>query len=164
MQNKDWYALYTKPRWEKKINTLLQQQGFESYCPLNKVKKQWSDRIKTVEEPLFKSYVFIKISSGDQSVIRAMNGVVNFVYWLGKPAIIRESEIENIKKFLNEYDDVQLAPLNMEIGDEVLVTTGPLMDRTGTVKKILKNRVELAIECLGYKLTANLPKTKLKKL
>lgn len=164
MQNKDWYALYTKPRWEKKINTLLQQRGFESYCPLNKVKKQWSDRIKIVEEPLFKSYVFVKIASGDQSAIRAVNGVVNFVYWLGKPAIIRDAEIENIKKFLNEYEDVQIAPLNMEIGDEVLVTTGPLMDKTGTVKKILKNRVELVIECLGYKLTANLSKTKLKKL
>jgi transcription antitermination factor NusG len=164
MQNKDWFALYTKPRWEKKVDNLLNQKGFESYCPLNKVKKQWSDRVKLVEEPLFKSYVFVKISAEEQSSIRAVNGVVNFVYWLGKPAVIRESEIENIKRFLNEYEDVQIAPLTVEVGDEILVTTGPLMDKTGTVKRILKNRVELVIECLGYKLTANLPKTKLKKL
>ncbi|MBV4357830.1 UpxY family transcription antiterminator [Parasegetibacter sp. MAH-26] len=164
MQNKDWFALYTKPRWEKKIDALLHQKGFESYCPLNKVKKQWSDRVKVVEEPLFKSYVFVKIAQQDLSNIRGVNGVVNFVYWLGKPAVIREAEIENIKKFLNEYEDVQIAPLSMEIGDQVLVTTGPLMDKSGTIKKVLKNRVELVIECLGYKLTANLPKTKLKKL
>jgi len=164
MQKKSWFALYTKPRWEKKINALLLQKGIESYCPLNKVKKQWSDRIKVVEEPLFKSYVFVKIASDDQPQIRAINGIVNFVYWLGRPAIIRDNEIENIKRFLNEYENVQITPLTMEVGDEVLVTTGPLMDKTGTVKKILKNSVELVIECLGYKLTANLPKTKLKKL
>lgn len=164
MQKKSWFALYTKPRWEKKVNTLLEQKGIESYCPLNRVKKQWSDRVKVVEEPLFKSYVFVKIPPEDQSGIRAINGVVNFVYWLGKPAVIRETEIENIKKFLNEYEDVEISPLSMEIGDEVMVTTGPLMDKTGTVKKILKNRIELIIECLGYKLTANLSKTKLKKI
>jgi transcription antitermination factor NusG len=164
MQKKNWFALYTKPRWEKKVNALLFQKGIESYCPLNRVKKQWSDRVKVVEEPLFKSYVFVKIAPEDQSGIRAINGVVNFVYWLGKPAVIRETEIENIKRFLNEYEDVEITPLNMEVGDEVLVTTGPLMDKTGTVRKIMKNRVELIIECLGYKLTANLSKTKLKKI
>ena len=56
-----WYAVYTKPRWEKKVNSLLLQKGIEVYCPLNKVRRKWSDRIKTIEEPLFKSYVFVKI-------------------------------------------------------------------------------------------------------
>ena len=56
---KKWYALYTKPRWEKKVYRLLSERGMEAYCPLNKVKKKWSDRIKLVEEPLFKSYVFV---------------------------------------------------------------------------------------------------------
>jgi transcription antitermination factor NusG len=59
--NTKWYAIYTRPRWEKKVNFLLQGKGIESYCPLNKVRRKWSDRIKTIEEPLFKSYVFVKI-------------------------------------------------------------------------------------------------------
>jgi transcription antitermination factor NusG len=55
-----WYAVYTRPRWEKKVAALLLHKGIESYCPLNKVRRRWSDRTKTIEEPLFKSYVFVK--------------------------------------------------------------------------------------------------------
>ncbi|WP_204268528.1 transcription termination/antitermination NusG family protein, partial [Escherichia coli] len=58
---KRWHALYTKPRWEKKIDTVLLRKGVESWCPLQKVERQWSDRKKIIEDPLFKSYVFVKI-------------------------------------------------------------------------------------------------------
>src|SRR3954462_4857025 len=103
-----WYAIYTRPRWEKKVNTLLSEKKIESYCPLNKVRRKWSDRIKTVEEPLFKSYVFVKIDDAERSNVRMTNGVVNFVYWNGKPAVIREKEIQTIKRFLNEYEQVEV--------------------------------------------------------
>ena len=88
-----WFALYTKPRWEKKVNQLLIDKGVECYCPLNKVKRKWSDRTKTLEEPLFKSYVFVKVTEEERTKVRLTNGVVNFVYWNGKPAIVREKEI-----------------------------------------------------------------------
>ena len=88
-----WYAIYTRPRWEKKVNSLLLEKGIESYCPLNKVRRKWSDRIKVVEEPLFKSYVFVKIGDEHRTEVRMTTGVVNFVYWNGKPAVIREKEI-----------------------------------------------------------------------
>src|SRR3569832_1099930 len=94
-----WYAIYTRPRWEKKVNNLLSQKGIEVYCPLNKIRRKWSDRIKTIEEPLFKSYVFVKVNDEDRTSVRMTNGVVNFVYWNGKPAIIREKEIQTIKRF-----------------------------------------------------------------
>src|SRR5882757_7831366 len=102
-----WYVLYTKPRWEKKVYARLQELGRESYCPINRVRKKWSDRMKWVEEPLFKSYVFVRIPETDQSAIRLVSGVVNFVYWLGKPAVVKESEIGIIRKFLNEYTEVK---------------------------------------------------------
>ena len=98
-----WYAVYTKPRWEKKVAILLQQKGIESYCPLNKVRRRWSDRMKTLEEPLFKSYVFVQITEGDRTAVRMTDGVINFVYWNGKPAIIKEKEIATIRKFLDEF-------------------------------------------------------------
>ena len=63
--NRKWYAIYTRPRWEKKVNLLLGGKGIESYCPLNKIKRKWSDRLKTIQEPLFKSYVFVKIDDGE---------------------------------------------------------------------------------------------------
>src|SRR5580698_5536039 len=113
-ENKKWYVIYTKPRWEKKVYSRLREKGLESYCPLNKVRKKWSDRLKIVEEPLFKSYVFIHISEEDIPQVRMVNGVLNFVYWLGKPAIVRTTEIESIKKFLNEYDDVEVAPITLQ--------------------------------------------------
>jgi len=74
-----WLAIYTKPRWEKKVNQLLKDKGIECYCPLNKVHRKWSDRIKTVEEPLFKSYVFVKVEDADRTKVRLTNGGVNFV-------------------------------------------------------------------------------------
>jgi transcription antitermination factor NusG len=89
-----WYAIYTKPRWEKKVARLLQENGIESYCPLNKVQRKWSDRVKVVEEPLFKSYVFVRVNEEEKTPVRMTNGVVNYVYWQGKPALVKDKEIE----------------------------------------------------------------------
>src|SRR5258708_3075596 len=99
----NWYAVYTKPRWEKKVSEQLAKGGIEAYCPLNKVRKKWSDRVKWVEEPLFKSYVFVRVKEAEQTQVRLFNGVVNFVYWLGKPAMVKDKEIEIIRQFLNDH-------------------------------------------------------------
>jgi transcription antitermination factor NusG len=158
---KKWYAVYTKPRWEKKVNSLLTEKGFESYCPLNKVRRKWSDRIKLVEEPLFKSYVFVNIEESDRNNIRMTNGVMNFVYWLGKPAVIKEKEIIAIRNFLNEYEDVQITPIQLSPSQRVKITTGPLMDREGKVVDIRGKMVKVAIDSLGYILMAYINRTKL---
>ena len=89
-----WLAVYTRPRWEKKVNQLLAEKGVERYCPLNKIRRKWSDRVKVVEEPLFKSYVFVKVNDEDRTDVRMTPGVINFVYWQGKPAVIKEKEIK----------------------------------------------------------------------
>ena len=106
-----WYAIYTKPRWEKKVHQLLISKGIESYCPLNKVRRKWSDRIKLVEEPLFKSYVFVPTDEKGKTLVRMTKGVINFVYWDGKPAIVKDKEIVAIKRFLDEYENVQAIDL-----------------------------------------------------
>ncbi|MES2849378.1 MAG: UpxY family transcription antiterminator, partial [Bacteroidota bacterium] len=103
-----WYAVYTKPRWEKKVASLLSEKGIENYCPLNKVIKQWSDRRKVILEPVFKSYVFVKIDEANKWDLKKINGILNFVYWLGKPAIIKSAEIENIDSVINSYYDLKL--------------------------------------------------------
>src|SRR5690348_11347756 len=95
-----WYAIYTKHRWEKKVSGLLVQKGIESYCPPNKVRRRWSDRMKTIEEPLFKSYVFVRVADAARTAVRMTDGVINFVYWNGKPALIKDKEITAIKRFL----------------------------------------------------------------
>lgn len=161
---KKWYAVYTKPRWEKKVHRLLEEKQFESYCPLNKVHRKWSDRIKIVHEPLFKSYVFVCISEADKTAVRMINGVVNFVYWLGKPAVIKEKEIEVIRRFLGEYENVEVRPVDIRPSGKVVVQQGILMGKKGTIRQVLHNRVEIIIESIGFTLLANIEKSKLSML
>ena len=159
-----WYALYTKPRWEKKVHALLTGKKLESYCPLNKVTKKWSDRVKTVEEPLFKSYVFVHINEEEQSKVRMTAGVMNFVYWLGKPAVIPAREIETIRKFLNEYENVIAEPLQLKKDARVTIKQGLFMDHEAKVLKIEGNRVKVVIESIGYTLIASVDKKNLSTL
>ena len=156
-----WLAVYTRPRWEKKVNQLLTEKGVESYCPLNKVRRKWSDRVKLVEEPLFKSYVFVKVNDEDRSVVRMTPGVINFVYWQGKPAVIKEREINAIKRFLDEYENVEVQPLEVKVNQRVKITTGPLMDQEGQVLEVKHKKAKVAIDSLGYVLVASVEKTKL---
>jgi len=156
-----WLAIYTKPRWEKKVHQLLSAKGVESYCPLNKVKRKWSDRIKTVEEPLFKSYVFVKVTDDDRTKVRLTNGVVNFVYWNGKPAIIREKEIQIIKRFLDEHENVAVRPMEFAKNQQVVITSGTFMDKQAKVLDVRKKEVKVAIESLGQELVAYIDKTKI---
>jgi transcription antitermination factor NusG len=159
--SKKWFAIYTRPRWEKKVHKLLEEKGVESYCPLNKVHRKWSDRIKIIDEPLFKSYVFVKVNEEEKTKVRMTEGVVNFIYWLGKPAIIKEKEIETIKRFLNDHHDVEVRAIDIEAGKKVIVQSGILMGKEGTVKKVLHKRVEVVIESIGFVLSANIDKSKI---
>ncbi|HVY73292.1 MAG TPA: UpxY family transcription antiterminator [Puia sp.] len=159
--NAHWYAVYTKPRWEKKVHALLTEKKLESYCPLNKVRKKWSDRMKTVEEPLFKSYVFVKVTGDEQTPVRMTPGVINFVYWQGKPAIIPAREIETIRKFLNEYENVTAEPLQLDAGGKVVIRQGILMDHEARVLKVEGNKVRVVIESIGYSLIASIDKKNL---
>ena len=159
--NAKWYAIYTRPRWEKKVNTLLMQKGVESYCPLNKVKRKWSDRIKTVEEPLFKSYVFVKIEDENRTQVRMTEGVVNFVYWNGKPAVIKEKEIRVIKRFLDDYENVEVVKIDFKPEERVKVIAGPMMDQEGKVVEVKNKMAKVSIDSLGYLLIAYIDKSKL---
>lgn len=159
--SKKWLAIYTRPRWEKKVNQLLTEKGFESYCPLNKVKRKWSDRIKVVEEPLFKSYVFVKVSEDDRTEVRMTTGAINFVYWNGKPAVIKEKEINAIRRFLNEHEYVEARPIELKLNQRVRIIKGTLMDKEGKVLELRHKTAKIAIDSLGYILVAYIDRTKL---
>lgn len=156
-----WYAIYTRPRWEKKVNFLLNEKGVEGYCPLNKIKRKWSDRLKIIEEPLFKSYVFVKINDSEKTTVRMTSGVINFVYWNQKPAVIKEKEIQTIKRFLDEYENVHVYPKDLKLNDRVRITAGSLMDQEGKVLEVRHKAVKVAIDSLGYILVAYIERSKL---
>lgn len=153
--NHNWYVLYTRSRCEKKVASLLSKRAIENYCPLNRVVKKWADRHKLVYEPLFSSYVFVKAYPTDVYRIKEVTtDIVNFVYWLGKPAIIMDAEINNIKDFLNGYSNVTIERKDIRLNDRVKILKGPLMDREGDITAIENNKVKLFLPSLGYIMTA----------
>jgi transcription antitermination factor NusG len=160
-QQRKWYAVYTKPRWEKKIARKLEDRGIETYCPLNKVTRQWSDRKKVVLDPLFKGYVFIRIEDENKWSVKSVDGVLNYVYWNGKPAVIREEEIDTIRKFLNEFSDVQVEEYKLEPNKKVRVKQGVLMNHEGILLELHGNRAKVRIESMGLQLSAMFEKNNL---
>src|SRR5882724_2709068 len=158
-EKKHWYVVYTKPRREKKVFGLLTEGGFEAYCPLTRIRKKWSDRMKWVEEPLFKSYVFVRVAEARQPEIRLIGGVVNFVYWLGRPAVVKDGEIEIIRKFLNDYYEVRAEPLELDKNAKVIIRRGVFMDKEAKVMKVINNKVQVIIESIGFSLVAVIDKS-----
>ena len=161
---KKWYVIYTKPRWEKKVASLLEAKEIQYYCPLNKVNKQWSDRIKVVQEPLFKGYVFVQLEEQNKWDIKLVDGVINFIYWLGKPAVVKQVEIDNIKKFLNEFDDVKVIDESLKSNDAVFVKQGLLMNYKGIILEIKGNSATVKIDSMGISLVATIKNINLLKV
>lgn len=157
-ENHNWFAVYTKPRWEKKIADLLSNKGIENYCPLTKVQKHWSDRKKIIQEPLIKSYVFVCIKEEEKQEVRNTPGVLNFVYWMGKPAVIKNEDILKIRKFLNEFKNVHTENSNIRLNDKVRILNGVLMMEEGTVIEINRRTVKLMLPGLGVNLVAVIKK------
>jgi transcription antitermination factor NusG len=160
--DKNWYAVYTKPRCEKKIADVLTKKKFENYCPLNRVQRQWHDRKKIIYEPLFTSYVFVRAEEKQQTEIKNVDGIINLVYWLKKPAIISDAEIDTIKKFLNDYGNVSLEKEDVNIHDKVRILSGPLMNQEGNVISIGNKLAKVVLPSLGYMMVAQIEKQNIK--
>lgn len=159
-----WYAVKTRPRWEKKIAQILDTKGIVNYCPLNKVVKQWSDRKKIILEPIFKGYVFIQIEEQKKWDVKGIDGILNYVYWLGKPAIIREAEINIIKKFLNEFSEVTIEEMGLRVNQKVRVRQGVLMNYEGVLLELSGNKAYVRIESMGLQLSAHFDKSNLENI
>lgn len=145
-----WYALYTQSRQEKKAAARLAQIGIEVYCPLIIQERQWSDRKKKVEVPLLPSYVFVKLEANDRERVFQVSGVVRYLYWLGQPAIIKDSEIESLQKWLQDtvtsFEVVGIQP-----GSIYEIPSGPFIGQKGIVDKVDKSQIILILEQLGVK-------------
>jgi transcription antitermination factor NusG len=154
-----WFAVYTKPKWEKKVAKLLTSRQIENYCPLNLVVRQWSDRKKRVYEPLFSSYVFVHVCEKQLTALRQVPGIINLVTWLNKPAEIKEQEIQAIREFLDEYKSVKLEKAVVNLNDTVRILSGPLTDYKGDVIEIRNNTIKVILPSLGYQMTAEIQRS-----
>lgn len=155
---KQWYVIYTRPRWEKKVDRLLKQQDIESYCPIRKVTNQWADRKKEVELPLFSSYVFVRITQREEYRVRQTLGVLNFIYYMARPAIIRDSVIEKIKHFTGICPDAEVVNLQeISVGDRIRVKNGIFYNQEGTVIKVQGKQVLMVFDHLNCSLISHVP-------
>lgn len=146
--NKVWRAVYTKPRSEKKVAERLSKNTITVYCPVQTTLKQWSDRKKKVLTPIFPSYIFVQVAENEMLSVLKDPGVINFVFWQGKPAIIKNEEINLIKEHLNHTS------ISTEVvGDEIIITQGILTGVKGKIKEITTNNVILVIESIGLTIT-----------
>lgn len=147
-----WYVIYTKPRSEKKVTERLRQVGINAYCPLVTVVKKWSDRKKKVQEPLLSSYVFVQLHDKERDQVFKVSGVVRYLYWLGRPAVVRDEEIEVLREGLRETL-VSYEVQGIKVGDLVPIPTGPFQGKEGLVKKISKNSLQLVLTEIGVLIT-----------
>lgn len=145
----NWYVVYTKPKWEKKVAEQLQKNGIECYCPLIIQERQWSDRKKKVEVPLFNSYVFVQLAENDRNAVFQITGVVRYLFWLGKAAVVRDEEIDTIKKWLNTAGAKDVIVDCYKIGDCIQLESGPFSTQKAIVQEINNTHYLLVLESLG---------------
>jgi transcriptional antiterminator RfaH len=147
-----WFALYTRPKNEKIVTEQLTKLGIEVYCPLVTQVKQWSDRKKKVQTPLISSYVFVNVEEADRNRVFEVHGVVRYLFWLGKPAIIQEHEIvalkESLKGILTSVEVESIQP-----GDSLTIPKGPFQGKEGEVLQVEKNKIRLVLKELGVLVT-----------
>jgi transcription antitermination factor NusG len=149
---KQWYVLYTKARNEKKTALILEKSGIDVYCPIVKEVRQWSDRKKTVEVPLFSSYLFVHLAPKERELVYAAPGVVRYLFWLNRPAIVKEHEIDTLKRWLS--GKVLSANIqNLKAGDCLSISKGPFKGKEGVIQRVNTKRVQLVLKELGLKVS-----------
>lgn len=145
----NWYVIYTKPKWEKKVAERLAEIGIECYCPLIIKIKQWSDRKKKVEMPLFNSYVFVKLPDNERNSVFEIAGVVRYLFWLGKPAVVRDEEINIIKNSLKSPNIADASVLPFHVGDKIKLESGAFNNQNAIVQEVSNTHYILILESLG---------------
>jgi len=154
-----WYVIYTAPRAEKKVYQRFLEEGIECYFPTYITLRQWSDRKKNVEVPLFNSYIFVRVEQTEMMKVLKVAGVVRFVYYLKRPAVVRDIEIERIKTFLKKTEGYRIT---ITKGDQVQIASGLMQGVDGVVMRVTKNKVVIRIEQLGISVVATVPRGQLK--
>jgi len=154
-----WYVLYTKSRNEKVVAQRVSALGIEVYCPLIKTKRQWSDRLKWVEEPLFRSICFVRVTEQDRERVFQIPGAVRYLFWLKKPAVVRDNEIVQLKSFLEGNDHSKISVTNFSPQQKVRITSGILSQREALVVRQVQNTLILSLDTIGLQIQVNLNKT-----
>lgn len=156
--NKRWYAIYTKSRAEKKVEKDLKEKGIETYLPLQKKLRIWSDRRKTIEMPLFSGYVFVNINLvKERYFVLQTDNVVKFVSFSGEISEVKQNEIDTIKWILGENLPIEPTSTRFAKGQKVKVVFGDMKDLEGEVIRTKKNKVLFRISSIQQNMLVEIP-------
>jgi transcription antitermination factor NusG len=151
---KNWYIIYTKAKCEKKVATTLTKRKIENFLPHNSKPSVSFRKRKLHSEPLFDCYVFANLNESEIPRIREIDGIVNLVYWKGKPAVIRNEEIDAIKEFIIDYQDIKLEKTQIKLNDFVKVINGPEYLMEGNLLTIKNTTIKVNLPSLGFSMVA----------
>jgi transcription antitermination factor NusG len=143
-----WNVIYTKSRSEKKVEERLKNIGIEAYCPVRTEVKFWSDRKKSILVPVLPSMVLVKIEKNKRNQVFDIPGVVRYMFWLKKHAVVRDNEVDSLKILLESNNIIEQNVASYNVGDEIKISS--LKDQLGIIKKISKNQIWVVLKQLGY--------------
>ena len=143
-----WNVIYTKSRSEKKVEERLKNIGIEAYCPVRTEVKFWSDRKKSILVPVLPSMVLVKIEKNKRNQVFDIPGVVRYMFWLKKHAVVRDSEVNSLKLLLESNNIIEQNVASYNVGDEIKISS--LKDQLGIIKKISNNQIWVVLKQLGY--------------
>ena len=151
----NWYVLHTKSRSEKKVEEKLLSLGINAFCPTRSEIRLWKDRKKRIQIPLLPSMVLVNIDTKDINRVFESSGVIRYMFWLGKRAVVRQSEIDVLKKYLNgsqNYINCEL--LNLKVGDNFNLSS--FNNEKAIVSRISNNNIWIYLKSIGYSIKLNL--------
>ena len=145
----NWYVLHTKPRCEKKVEEQLLSFGINAYCPKRSEFKLWSDRKKKIDKPVLTSMVLVNINDNDINRVFESPLVVRYMFWMGKRAVVRQSEIDILKKYLDgSYNLISSNSSSINVGDNFKLSS--FNNEKGIVSRISNNNVWIYLKSIGY--------------
>lgn len=155
---KNWHIIYTKANCEKKIAALLTKKKIENYCPLNRIEINKGNKTKVLFAPLFPSFVFVYISDADMALVRKISDVINFVYWMGSPAVVKQNEVEGIQRFTAKFSNISLSKIDIYNNGLVrIIGQSPVDAKAESSLMSLKDSTcKLLLPSMGYAIIAEI--------
>lgn len=153
---KNWYIVFTKPKCEKKVSALLTKRKIENFCPINCKQIKSVRKNKVLYEPLFDCYVFTYIGEIDIDQLRHADGVVSLVYWKGQPAIIKNNEIDAIREFTNDHQNIKLERTQVNVNGVLRIIDGPSYSMDGKVLTVKNKAMKVNLPSLGFTMIAEM--------
>ena len=145
---KSWHVIYTKSRAEKKVEERLNNFGIEAYCPVKQEVKQWSDRKKKILVPILPSMVLVNIDEKERNNVFDIPGVVRYMFWLKKHAIVKNDEVDSLKNLLNQNKIISQETMALKVGEKIDVPG--FENQSGIIKKVSNNQIWVVLKKLGY--------------